>query len=285
VSSWWLVWLTLTGCGWLWGAAEVSTPPEAQRCETRRSFECFAEVPSGSFLYGAQASDPQAPGFDPAAQPDEGPPIERLVSGFWMHRYEVSASQVARCLGAGACREDDVAHGGMSNVGREGVGHHPANSVSWRGASDTCRWLGARLPTELEWEYAARGSEGRRFPWGSNPRCVGVAGIVAAGFQGGADTRETHCERKSTSGGGELRLESPFGLLGMGGNVWEWVEDTYREDRREHALDEGMTALRVQRGGGWMSVDPLEFRGAGRGRMAPDAKLQDVGFRCVWVGQ
>jgi formylglycine-generating enzyme required for sulfatase activity len=260
-----------------------TAPPAELQCEVKRAFDCYVEVGAGSFLQGAQSVDPASPGYDPQAAPEEGPPRQVSLPGFWIHKYEVSAAQVERCQAAGACRPEDAARGGLSNIGREGHGHHPANSITWRGASDVCRWLGARLPTEAEWEYAARGPEALRFPWGDLPRCVGVDPSASRSHVE-AQAAEASCERQGTSSPADLRQPGPFGTLGMAGNVWEWVEDWYADDsyRRDAPPAEG--TLRVQRGGGWTSADPLEFRSAARGRMDPEAKLHDVGLRCVWEG-
>jgi formylglycine-generating enzyme required for sulfatase activity len=266
-------------------AGGVGAPPETLRCERQRNFDCFVEVPAGSFLQGAQASDPSAPGYDPAAAPDEGPPRRREVAGFWMHKYEVRASQVESCQQDGACSTDEVQRGGFSNVGREGQGHHPANSITWQGAQQVCRWLGGRLPTEVEWEYAARGQASNRFPWGEEPRCAGLDPSASQSFQGEVAGAEQRCEWTGTLSPADLRLPSPFGLLGMAGNVWEWVDDWYAADAYAHDAAPVSGELRVQRGGGWSSTDPLEHRSAARGRMEPTATLNDVGFRCVWVGE
>lgn len=267
------------------GPGEVEIDPRAPlppdwTCEVKVSNDCFAKIPGGTFLMGAQASDPAGPGHDPDARPDEGPPHRVTLSGFHMQRGEVTASLYQRCVDAGACSRDDVLHGeGYATLGGEGLGDHPVNGVSWEGARKVCAWLGGRLPTEAEWEYAARGPDSRRFPWGDTPGC-GVYDPDDAFAKTGS------CLQESTQATGRLRGASPFGLLGMAGNVWEWTADAYAPDtyaRGDVTDPTGPPAgtARVQRGGGWTSSDPLELRSAARASLPPDQRMPDVGVRCV----
>lgn len=272
----------------IWLLSPKDPLPTTFKCgQQGASSSCFAYVPGGTFQMGAQAADPSGPNYDPAARPDEGPVHEVTVSPFWILKYEVQSDQVGLCLGKGWCHPEDYARGGYMNVGTDRR-NQPANGVTWEGAQRACAWMGGRLPTEAEWEFAARGTEARRFPWGDLPRC-GVAKGDAEGlgpaFRGKDDVPETECAQDGTAATGQLRGASPFGVYGLAGNVWEWVSDWYAPDAYSAggADPKGPASgeARAQRGGGWTSADPLELRSAARGSQRPDQKLPDVGFRCV----
>ncbi|MCB9787109.1 MAG: formylglycine-generating enzyme family protein [Deltaproteobacteria bacterium] len=244
-------------------------------------------LPVDTFIMGAQASDPEAPMYDPDADTDEAPPHRVRLSPFWMHRHEVSVGQFRWCVLAGACDADDIEQsGGYFNYGREDRRWHPANGVSWFGARDYCAWIGGRLPTEAEWEYAARGGKmERRYPWDPDvePTCRHAV------FGGGTQSRcgiESSSEVTYYPGMGENRVSW---VEHMAGNVWEWTADWYAEDAYAHSAEVDPRGPptgtgRVQRGGGWSEADPIALRTTFRAQMDPHMKLADVGFRCVVPG-
>ena len=158
----------LAGCGRRTTDAPTAPPPERQ-CDVSPTRDCFVRIPEGRFLQGAQATDPKAPGFDPHALPEESPVRERTVASFWLMRTEASAGAYENCVAAGACSDQEVATTGGYSTYRGGQPDLPITGVSWRGASDLCRWMGGRLTTETEWEYAARGPSSHAFPWGNKP--------------------------------------------------------------------------------------------------------------------
>ena len=150
-----------------------------------------------------------------------------------------------------------------------GLDDHPVVQVSWRDASAFCRHHGLRLPSEEEWEFAARGTDGRIFPWGE-----------AAPDEGGARRANygtnTCCAADMTDGyhetapvGSYPAGVSPFGLHDMAGNVWEWT-----------ASPDGDTGKYVIRGGGWGN-NPFCLRVSYRHKNPPDIGLDMVGFRCA----
>ncbi|MCB9664999.1 MAG: SUMF1/EgtB/PvdO family nonheme iron enzyme [Alphaproteobacteria bacterium] len=277
------------------GAGEPEPPP-LQRCTFGKDDleTCYVQVPGGSFLMGAQATDPAAPGYDPEALPDEGPPHRVTVSPTWILRDEVLVSTFSACVDTSVCRKEDVATGGLSTF-RETVGPTsgvPITSITWEGARRLCWYLGGRLPTEAEWELAARGTDGRRYPWGDAPGCGTLvdAGFNPDGTRKAADAmREGPCVHEGPVGVRGLFGESPYRLRGMAGNVNEWVLDAYAADayaQHEPTDPRGPAEgdRRVLRGGGWTAQDPLELRSAGRFSLPPDQRLVDVGVRCVWDG-
>lgn len=280
------------------GAGEPE-PPGQLRCGEPGAFEldCFVQIPTTTFRRGAQATDSTAPHHDPAALPDEGPPQEVTVSSFWIQKFEVPVSTYGRCVGSNWC---DTAHveteGGFSTwaMSKEGkAANEPVNGITWDGAKQLCDYLGGRLPTEAEWELAARGTDGRAYPWGNDPGC-GVSQAATAVSTGKPVSQNVmlreSCEILGVTVGSLLVGESPYGLVGASGNLWEWVSDWYAEDAYQggpatdpHGPETG--ERRVQRGGGWTSTDPVELRVAARGSAPPGTKLNDVGVRCVWGAQ
>ena len=150
---------------------------------------------------------------------------------------------------------------------------HPVNEVSWVGARDYCAWLKKRLPTEAEWEKAARGKDGRRYPWGN-----GEPNSKLARF--GAPFNSSAPVDAFPDGA------SPYGILDMAGNQWEWVSSAYKpypynaEDGREN---QATGPVRSTRGGGHDS-DALEITTTQRGRYlsrSPKAGHHNIGFRCA----
>jgi formylglycine-generating enzyme required for sulfatase activity len=271
------------GLPW-WRAMQQSpppTPPPALQCGQEDALSgCFVSIPAGNFRMGAQATDPSQPGFDDASMPHEAPVHEVVMSPFWIQRFEVRVGDLRGCMDAGGCPSVGADHPALTQSDAT-----PASHLSWNDAAAYCGWLGARLPTEAEWEFAARRSEGRRWPWGREPRCP--APPAGDPFGGKLTEDPKDCTQDGPVEDQMLPYTTPEGLVGMGGNLWEWTADWYAEDAYASSGGtdpQGPSAgdRRVQRGGSWMSMDPLDFRSANRGAMRPDARLNDVGARCVW---
>lgn len=235
---------------------------------------CMVRVPGGRFFRGAQHVDPIAKNYDKDAADDEGPVREVTLTPFWIHKLEVSAGEFIECVTQGGCKAADVDRSGGLFTGA-GQYDHPINGVTWQGAADYCRWIEGRLPTEAEYEFVARGTDGRRFPWGDEPPSCPKTIMNNGCGAGGTSLRDF------TGGGAVL-----FGALALAGGVWEWTGDWYSADayRTGGTTDPRgpSTGLqRVIRGGGWMSTDAVELRSAYRAQLAPDSRMPDVGFRCV----
>jgi formylglycine-generating enzyme required for sulfatase activity len=200
-------------------------------------------------------------------------PIHQVsVNPFHIDIYEVTNSLYKVCEAAGVCdpprstRSQD--HPDYYTNPR--FDNYPVINVDWYQAATYCQWRGARLPTEAEWEKAARGRDGRRYPWGA-----GLDESLANFHWSVGDTTEVG----DYEGG-----KSPYGLYDMAGNVWEWVSSLDWEypydptDGRESAEDSG---ARIMRGGGWGADGDISVSTSFRFAYEPTHTNVDLGFRCA----
>ena len=193
---------------------------------------------------------------------DERPERTVVVKAFAIDRTEVTRARYGACVAARRCKPVPPAAAGAADDDPE----LPVTGVSWADAQAYCRFAGGRLPTEIEWEKAARGADGREYPWGDDLDC---ARANWGNFDG-----EGPCAGKNP--GHPVRVgsyptgASAYGVLDLGGNVWEWVADKYDDDPDR----------RVVRGGSCCSyfVGP---RAGNRNAWAPEHRDADLGFRCA----
>ena len=200
-------------------------------------------------------------GYDAGAI-DERPVHDVSFPTFSIGVDEVTVDKYARCVAAGACipaGTDD-----FCNAGQPGREQHPVNCVAYAQAAAYCAWIGRRLPTEEEWEYAASGKAKRLYAWGSTP----PAGRICAG-RPDAGT----CAIGSFDAGA-----TPEGMRDVTGNVWEWTSSDYcfYDPQIECKHDQ-----KVARGGGWFSADPKVVRTQVRQGYPPAQQSANVGFRCA----
>jgi formylglycine-generating enzyme required for sulfatase activity len=182
-----------------------------------------------------------------------------------MDTTEVTVDAYGACVGEGSCAPARTGPYSSEhcNGGEPGKGNHPINCVDWNQATAYCRWAGKRVPTEEEWEYAARGTDRREYPWGN-----GAPGSQLCWNRSGQGT----CEVGSYKSGA-----SPFGVLDLAGNVWEWTSSGYSKDYSSSRAD----GIRVCRGATWDTEVPSSVRAAHRFEVAPTNNGHVCGFRCV----
>ena len=218
---------------------------------------------------------------------DEFPAHSVTLSSFWIDQTEVTNAQYQKCEQAGACTlpVDSSSFTRPSYYGNPEFADYPVIWVTWDQANDYCTWAGARLPTESEWEYAARGPESLSFPWGNS-------------FDG---TRLNYCDASCAAKPNDPDIGDGFpdtapvgsfpagiswsNALDMAGNVREWVADWFAAYPRDSQLNPTGPASgngRIPRGGSWMDM-PVNVRSANRGSNdgTLDYSRLKVGFRCA----
>ena len=260
-------------------------------------------IAGGRFLMGSDFSP------DPAARPQH----QVVVRSFWLDPHEVTNAEFARFVAATGYLTSAERHGQgwvfepmrrgwvlMPGADwRHPFGSHssiagqerlPVVMVSWYDAAAYARWAGKRLPTEAEWEYAARGgSYDADFPWGRQPQIGGQE--MGNAWQGWFPDRDLGLDGARGLANVGSYPPNRFGLYDMSGNVWEWCADWYAEDyyqlaERENPAGpqrEPAAARRTQRGGSWLSADNVgaEIQVWARGAGAPDIGRNHLGFRCA----
>jgi len=236
----------------------------------------MVRVPAGRFRMGSP---------DGAGGPDEHPTHQVTLSAYCIDKTEVTVKAYLACVADKGCPpalfseasedygpEDLRRHSQFCN--RSDRPDHPINCVDWNQAAAYCQWAGGRLPTEAEWEYAARGSDERTYPWGNDapsPQHLNVYGTT--------DGYDTTSPVGSFPDGA-----SPFGALDMAGNVWEWTADWYGPYSEAPVTDPRgpiYGTRRVLRGAGWMNLAPDVSRAAFRNWGEPIVRVNTLGFRCA----
>jgi len=162
-------------------------------------------VPAGPFRMGA----------DRGGQGDEQPEHEVTLPAYWLDRTEVTNAAYGACVAAHACRPHDPTSAQKNRFGNDALFRspdQPITSISWDDALAYCAFSGKRLPREAEWEKAARGTDGRKFPWGDEPA---------------NPERAVYAGMRTLPVGSRPQGAGPYGHLDMAGNVWEWLSDVY----------------------------------------------------------
>ena len=253
------------------GALSGNRPSSVEKADPKN----MVLVSSGFFIMGSNRS-----------LEDEAPEHRVYLDSYWIDKYEVSAGKFAEFLNTldnvkgyyldnkfGTLYYDSRFHS------RPGLENYPINNITWHAADEYCKWKEKRLPTEAEWEKAARGTTAQAYPWGNIP----PSDTLARYFQ--TWTKEEKHKvmvpvQALTEG------QSPFGLYNMAGNVKEWVDDWYdREyynEQSEYANPRGPIGgeFKVVRGGSWRDMKGFiysTFRNSGN----PKSRMDDYGFRCA----
>lgn len=227
-------------------------------------------VPAGWFLMGSD------PGLDRVAGPQEQPRRRVYLDAFEIDQYEVSNAHYLRFVLA---TKAPVPPYWKADPFPDKMAPHPVIGVSWREADAYCRWAGKRLPTEAEWEKAARGTDGRLYPWGNELPGWLRTNIAHPGSKRGIRYPPLANVNRYERG------VSPYGVYQMAGNVAEWVADWFDSEYYRHGPSENPKGPdhgedKVFRGGSW-NEDPEVARSAGRGSYPPDYRSYLIGFRCA----
>jgi formylglycine-generating enzyme required for sulfatase activity len=193
------------------------------------------------------------------------------LDSFWIDRTEVTNAQYRRCVESGICLAPMTCSFGEPSYEDESKTDHPVVCVDWYGAQRYCEWAGGRLPTEAEWEYAARGPEGYTYPWGNDaPSCDKANYRSCVGDTAAVDVHPAGA--------------SWCGAEDMAGNVHEWVGDwygLYPSERQVNPKGPPAGDNCMARGGGWLA-NPNYMRAADRSFVdSPDHSDRFTGFRCV----
>ncbi len=262
---------------------EVPAPGATRVSEVDQMVQVY--VPAGEFLMGSDDIDARRT-LENGRAYTEIPVHTVYLDGFWIDKYEVTNGQYARCVEAGVCRApwSPGSYTRAHYYDRPEYADYPVIWVNWWMAKTYCEWAGRRLPTEAEWEKAARGTDQRRYPWGNDPLTGERANFCdvncplphanPAFDDGFADTAPV----------GSFPLgASPYGALDMAGNVWEWTSTIVRDypyDATDGREDPEAQRERVWRGGPW-SNGVWWMRSAIRYRSVMFYWYYNLGFRCA----
>jgi len=231
---------------------------------TQNSNSDMVRIPVGEFTMGSDKSD------------DEKPIHQVFLAEYFINKYETTNAQYAVCVNAGKCiaPHETKSVTRDSYYGNAQYANYPVINVDWTQAKSYCEFTGKRLPTEAEWEKAARGTDGRTYPWGDE-----AASCNRLNFNDG--TKD--CVGDTTEVGSYPSGASPYGVMDMAGNVWEWTSSNYKRypyianDGRENLLSNN---YKVLRSGSW-SYDDTHTRVSYREDDFPMTADGHVGFRCA----
>ncbi len=271
---------------------QIDADSESTDEETGDPYKDMVLIPQG---YAWMGCNENVESDCPAA---ELPYLEISTKAYYIDKYEVTVSDFQKCIDAKACGDEEFAYDDIDmseycNLG-SGRSNHPMNCVSYFGAQAYCLWAGKRLPSEGEWEKAARGGceihgddnceeKSYIYTWGNEgePSCANVSMAVMDGYN-----IDYGCGSNSTSIGGSYEAgKSPYGAYDMLGNLFEWVDDEWSADHSGAKPDGSSTGSAdgeaVIKGGGFMQTNKAEFRISYRAGVYVDEILFSRGFRCV----
>jgi len=260
-------------------AAEAIGRAGDSRFDEATADDNWVTIPAGEFWMGSQKTAKSKPHYDPDAYDDEFPPHEVQLAPYRIGRYPVTVLEYGRFVDSGEYGNKSYWEAGGFEQWQEPEDwneqkahpNRPVVGVSWYEATAYATWKGVRLPSEAEWERAARGAEGRRYPWGGED----------------ATSLLANCEDnvgRPTPVGVYPRGASQEGVLDLAGNVWEWCADDWHGNYEGAPRDgsawtgAGESGARVVRGGAWLYI-AINLRSAYRNSGVPDNRLDSVGFR------
>ncbi|HEU4502032.1 MAG TPA: SUMF1/EgtB/PvdO family nonheme iron enzyme [Nitrospira sp.] len=240
----------------------------------------MVKIPAGTFLMGSDKK------VDRNAYQPEFPQRRVYLDAYEIDKYEVTTVQFLKFVLATDRKPliDWQYEGGNF---QETMANHPVMHVSWFEAEAYCQWAGKRLPTSAEWEKAARGEDGRIYPWGNEPAGLSRANFGRTGLSGPVRDRPERLllYPPIISVDKYENAVSPYGVFQLAGNVAEWTADWYdphyyktAPDRNPKGPEKG--TQRAFRGGGWIDSTP-SVRPAQRNGTDPNTKMNWLGFRCA----
>jgi formylglycine-generating enzyme required for sulfatase activity/N-acetylneuraminic acid mutarotase len=227
-------------------------------------------IPAGTFQMGCDDDN-----VAESCNSDEEPLRTVSLDAYYIDKYEVTNARYKACVDAGGCTlpASTSSSTRLTYYGNSVYNNYPVVSISWQQADTFCTWAGKRLPTEAEWEKAARGdSDTRMYPW---ENVAPTTSLLKYNNIAG-DTAQVGSYADGTS---------PYGVMDIAGNVWEWTYDWYHDNYYETSPDDDPRGpltgtLRVSRGGSWRS-SASEVRSAYRNPVVPTTSSNRIGFRCV----
>ena len=270
----WVAVLVCAGCS---GGSLLDDLPEGVFLDRTPAgtVDTMLVVTAGDFLMGTNR------GFDP-----EGPAHVVHLNAFYIDKYEVTNAQYSAYARSTRVSLPPETRNPLFSKDRQ-----PTVGVMWPEADAYCRWRGGSLPTEAQWEKAARGTDGRTYPWGEEAPGRDYAIMDLGGTCGRTNWANPSagpvpgefCQTMPV--GSRPRGASPYGLLDMAGNAWEWCDDWYddtyyRRSPKEDPSGPATGTFRVVRGSSWHHL-PHYLKTSARFRFYPDQKGNFIGFRCV----
>jgi formylglycine-generating enzyme required for sulfatase activity len=253
-------------------------------------------IPGGSFFMGS----------------DDGLPLEKpshqvTLAPYCMDEFEATVAEYKACSDAGRCKRAGTSNDWKAITDKErrvfdplcnardpdSHARHPVNCVDWEMADKFCREQAKRLPTEAEWEFSARGPDGRKYPWGDDDPAAGHLNAcgrecVAWGLKNGIEQKAMYDADdgfpNTAPVGSFPKGASRYGVQDVVGNVWEWVADRYGDYGKDELKDPKGPAdgeERVIRGGAWNGSYPSWVRPTFRYKDTPTKRSYGIGFRCA----
>lgn len=242
-------------------------------------------IPAGTFLMGCDPENPAAGDCSAPYQVRQLPLHPATLDAYYIDQYEVTNARYQACVDAGGCTMpwDQDSYSYSPYYRNPTYADYPVINVNWFQASAFCAWDGKRLPTEAEWEKAARGpatgeEPTRVYPWGNSPPDCTLTNYWV-------DEEEGACIGDTTPVGAYPKGASPYGVMDMAGNVHEWVNDWYSEryysaSPPQNPAGPASGEYRIMRGGSWNHFEGV-LHTANRDGTQPEAFMPVIGFRCA----
>ena len=220
-------------------------------------------VESGSFYFGCNDT------VDDECRDNEEPGQTIKTDNYWIDKFEVSVREYNKCVQANHCTTQGLEQKIRCNWNKQGYDNHPINCVDWFQAQSYCQWQNKRLPTEVEWEKAARGPESYKYPWG-NVHYMYLKGTAVANID--SNTTKSYDDKYPFTSpiGSYLAGSSPYNAMDMVGNVWEWTQSKNTSPLKH----------KIIKGGSWFNY-PKIARASIRFKKPTSYRSSNLGFRCA----